>query len=110
VEDLFIDTARKVARRSGEKAKVVLNDLADHSKKTTSVLRGKAFNAGESAAERLKEAGKQATKASTEAVGKAADVMAEEAKQLGKKSLALAKGAMSGMLKGAKEALKKEEE
>jgi len=99
-----------VARRSGEQAKDVLNDLADQSRKTTAVLREKARHAGESAAERLKEAGKQAAKASVEAVGKATDIMAEEAKQLGKRSLALARGAISGMLKGAKEGLKKEKE
>ena len=33
--------------------------------------------------------------------------MAEEAKELGKRSVAVAKGAISGMLKGARDALKK---
>jgi hypothetical protein len=72
IEELFLETTRKVAMRSGEVAKDILNELADQTKKTTSVLK--------------------------------------EAKQLGKKSITLAKGALSGMFKGAKEALKKKEE
>ncbi len=110
VEDVFIEATRKVARRSGEEAKNVLNDLADQSKKTTSVLREKARHSGEAAAEILKEAGKGAAKATVEAAGKAADVLAEEAKELGKRSIAVARGAISGLFKGAKDALKKEKE
>jgi len=107
IEGLFIETTRKVARHSGEEAKKVLNDLADQSKKTTSVLREKARRAAESATQRLKEAGKDAAKATAEATAKATDVMAEEARELGKRSLTVAKGAISGMLKGARDALKK---
>ena len=82
IEILFIEATRKVAQRSGDVAKDVLNDLADKTKKTT--------------------------KTTTEAVSKAAHIMAEEAKELGKRSVAVAKGAISGMWKGAKEAVKKE--
>ncbi len=110
IDDLFIETTRKVARSSGEEAKGVLNDLADQTKKTTSALREKAYHAAEATAERLKEGGKDAAKATAEAAGKGAQIMAEEAKELGKRSVAVAKGAISGMLKGAKEALKKEKE
>ncbi|MBW2567827.1 MAG: hypothetical protein JRD93_12845 [Deltaproteobacteria bacterium] len=84
IEGLFIETTHKVAQRSGDVAKDVLNDLADQTKKTT--------------------------KTTTEAVGKAAHIMAEEAKDLGKRSVAVAKGAISGMWKGAKDAIKKEKE
>ena len=84
IEGLFIETTRKVAQRSEVVAKDVLNDLADQGKKTT--------------------------KTTTEAVGKAAHIMAEEAKELGKRSVAVAKGAISGMWKGAKDAIKKEKE
>jgi len=110
VEDLFIETTRKVARSSGKEAKNVLNDLADKSKRTTSVLREKARHAGEAAAERLKDAGKDAAKATAEAAGKGAQIMAEEARELGKRSVAVARGAISGLLKGVKDALKKEKE
>ncbi|MCK4603135.1 MAG: hypothetical protein KAU41_00375, partial [Deltaproteobacteria bacterium] len=110
IEDLFIETTRKVARSSREEAKEVLNDLADQSKKTTSALRQKTRHAGEVAAETLKEAGKNAAKATAEATGKAANAMAEEVRELGKRSIAVARGAISGLLKGAKAALKKEKE
>ena len=110
IEGLFIETTRKVAQRSGDVAKDVLNDLADQTKKTTSVLREKARHAAEGTSEKLKKAGKGAAKATTEAVGKAAHIMADEAKELGKRSVAVAKGAISGMWKGAKEALKKDKE
>jgi len=82
IEGLFIETTRKVAQRSGDVAKHVLNDLADQTRKTTKIT--------------------------TEAVGKAAHIMAEEAKELGKRSVAVAKGAITGMWKGAKDAIKKE--
>jgi phage-related protein len=110
IEGLFIETTRKVAQRSGDVAKDVLNDLADQTKKTTSVLREKARHATEKTTAGLKQAGKGAAKATTEAVGKAAHIMAEEAKELGKRSVAVAKGAITGMWKGAKDAIKKEKE
>ncbi len=60
--------------------------------------------------DRIKEAGKDAAKATAKAAGKAAHVVADEAKELGKKSVDVAKGAAAGMWKGAKDALKKEKE
>lgn len=58
--------------------------------------------------DRIKEVGKDAAKATAKAAGKAAHVVADEAKELGKRSVDVAKGAASGMWKGAKDALKKE--
>jgi len=110
IEGLFIETTRKVAQRSGDVAKDVLNDLADQTKKTTSVLRKKASHAAEKTTAGLKQAGKDAAKTTTEAVGKAAHIMAEEAKELGKRTVSVAKGAITGMWKGAKDAIKKEKE
>ena len=60
--------------------------------------------------DRVKEAGKDAVKATAKAAGKAAHVVADEAKELGKRSVDAAKGAVAGMWKGAKDALKKEKE
>jgi len=57
---------------------------------------------------KAKEAGKDATKATAELAGKAAHVVAEEAREFGKRAADAAKGAISGMWKGAKEAIKKE--
>ena len=110
IEGLFIETTRKVAQRSGDVAKDVLNDLADQTKKTTSVLREKARHAAEGTSEKLKKAGKSAAKATAELAGKAVHVVAEEARELGTRSFSVTKGAISGMWKGAKEALKKDKE
>jgi len=108
IEELFLETTRKIAIRSGEVAKDILTDLADQAQKTTSALRQKARNAAERSADKvsdkLKEAGKEAAKATS----KAAHAVADEAKELGKRSVDIAKGAVSGMWKGAKDALKKE--
>ena len=108
IEALFLETTRKIAIRSGEVAKDILTDLADQAQKTTSALRQKARNAAERSADKvsdkLKEAGKDAAKATS----KAAHAVADEAKELGKRSVDIAKGAVSGMWKGAKDALKKE--
>lgn len=60
--------------------------------------------------DRIKEDGKNAAKATAKVAGKAAHVVSDEAKELGKKSVDVAKGAASGMWKGAKDALKKEKE
>lgn len=57
--------------------------------------------------DRIKEAGKDAAKATAKAAGKAAHIVADEAKELGQRSVDVAKGAVSGMWKGAKDALKK---
>jgi ElaB/YqjD/DUF883 family membrane-anchored ribosome-binding protein len=100
IDDLFIETTRKVARRSGEKAMKILNDLADQAGKTT-------LSAAETVAERLKQTGKDTVKVTAEAAGKAADVMAEEAKELGKRSVAVAKAAIGSMWQGTRDAFKK---
>ncbi len=107
IEDLFIETTRKVARSSGKEAKYILTDLADQTKKTTSTLREKAYHAAEAVTERLKEGWKDGAQTTAETTTKAADVMAKEARELGKRSVAVARGAISGLLKGVKDALKK---
>ena len=59
---------------------------------------------------KAKEAGKDAAKATAEAADKAARIMADEARELGKRSVAVAREGLSGMLKGRKDASKKREE
>jgi len=90
IEALFLETTRKIAIRSGEVAKDILTDLADQAQKTTSALRQKARNAAERSADKvsdkLKEAGKEAAKATS----KAAHAVADEAKELGKRSVDIA--------------------
>jgi phage-related tail protein len=110
IEELFIEAVRRTARRSGEVGKEVLNDLADRARETTSDLKVKAAQAAETATGRLKEFSKDAAGKAADLTGKAARATAEEAKELSKRSFDIAKGALSGMWKGAKEALKKGKE
>jgi hypothetical protein len=74
------------------------------------VLREKIGHATEKVAKRLKEAGKEAVQTSVNTADKLARAMADEAMELGKRSVDVAKGAISGMWKGAKDALQKEKD
>ncbi|MCK4378688.1 MAG: hypothetical protein KAW01_05065, partial [Deltaproteobacteria bacterium] len=58
-------------------------------------------------AEKLKAAGKEVTQTTVEAAGKVTSIIAEEAMELGKRSVDIATGTISGMLQGAKDALHK---
>ena len=85
----------------------MLNNVADQTKKTKSVLRERIGHAAEATPQRLKDAGKDVAKATAEAAGKAGEVMTEEARELGKRSVDIARRAVSGLWKGAKDVLKK---
>ena len=85
-------------------------DLIEQTEKTTSALKEKTGQAAEKAAGRLKKAGKEAVKTSLNTADKLTRAMAEEAMKLGKRSVDVAKGAISGMWKGAKDALQKEKD
>ncbi|MBW2135745.1 MAG: hypothetical protein JRG72_11075, partial [Deltaproteobacteria bacterium] len=108
IEDLFLETVDRVARRSGEVAKKALSDIATESRKTTSVLKEKAGEAAKTVGARLKELGIDTSEKAAKLLGRAARSTAEEAGKLAKRSLEVAAGALSGMWKGAKEALKRE--
>lgn len=108
IEDLFLESIQRAARRSGEVGKETLNELADKGRETTSDLKEKVGKAAETAAQRLKERGKDAATKAADITKKTAQAAAEEAKELSKRALEVSKGALSGMWKGAKEALKKE--
>jgi ElaB/YqjD/DUF883 family membrane-anchored ribosome-binding protein len=106
IDELFLETVDRVAKRSGETAKEVLTGLVEQAEKTTVGLRKKIGYALET----LRTAGKDTAKTTTEAAGKVTRVMAEEAMEIGKRSAEVAKGAISGMWKGAKDALQKRNE
>ncbi len=108
IEELFAETVLRVARNSRDTAKSILTELVEHTEKTTSILREKTDQAAGKVAERLKEVGKEVTQTTGEAAGKVTSIIAEEAMKLGKRSMDIAKGAISGMLQGAKDALHKE--
>jgi len=110
VGNLFVETLHKVAARSSDAAKETLNELAEDAQKAGTSLRKKSIDAAHKAGERLKKLGSEAAHKTAEASGKAAQTLAEEAKELGERMLAIAKGAATGMWEGAKEALHEEKE
>jgi len=83
VADIFLKSIRKVGQRLGKAAKT--------------------------AGKRLKELGKDAAVKGADLTGKAAHATAKKIKELSRLALKISKGALSGMWKGAKGALKKEE-
>ncbi len=107
IEELFAETVLRVAGNSGDTAKSILTELVEHAEKTTSVLRETTGQAMGKVAERLKEAGKEVTQTTVEAAGKVTSIIAEQAVELGKRSMDIATGAISGMLQGAKDAFHK---
>jgi len=108
VEDLFLETIRGVAGKSGKVASEVLTGLADHARETTSTLKEKAGEAAETVSNRLKELGKDTFGKAAHLTEETVHTAAEETKELSKRALDIAKGAVSGMIRGAKDVLKKE--
>ena len=108
IEELFTETTLKVAKRSRETTRNILTDLLAQAEETTSILRESTRHAAEKVAERVKNTGMQAVKTGIETADKWSQGMAEEAMELGKRSVDVAKGAVLGMWKGAKEAFQKD--
>ena len=108
IKDLFFETVLKVGKRSGRTAKKILNDLAAQSKATGSTFKEETGGAADKFTEKLKTLGKEVVKTFGETGEKATRVMTDEVKELGKKSMDVAKGGMTGMWKGAKQALEKD--
>jgi len=75
VGDLFVETLRKVADKSGKVAKNILHELADDAKKAGSSLREKAVAASGTITERLKELGSETVQKTEEISGQAAHAL-----------------------------------
>jgi gas vesicle protein len=110
VEDLFLETIRGVAGKSGKEGREILNGIADHAMETTSTLKEKVGEAAETVSNRLKELGKDTFGKAAHLTGETVHTAADEARQLSKRALDIAKGAASGILQGAKHALRKDKE
>ncbi len=108
IKTLFLETVLKVGKRSVEVAKKVLYDLADQSKATGAAFKEETGRATGRLTDRLKNLGKEAVKTFGDTGEKAARIVTGEVKQIGKKSINIAKGSITGMWKGAKEALEKD--
>jgi hypothetical protein len=100
--DLFTETLRRVADKSGESAKEMLYDLADDAQKTGSTLREKAVLASRMVAERLKELGKSAVDKTGEVTSDTAYALSEESRILGNRMLVVAKSAANSVWESAK--------
>jgi len=110
VGDLFLETIRGVAGRSGKVAGDVLTEIADQTRKIPSILKEKAGEAAEAVSNRLKELGKDTFGKAAQLTEETVHTAAEETKELSKRALDIARGAVSGILQGAKHALKKDKE
>ena len=110
IEELFMETTRKIAKRYSEETKNTLNELANRARTGTSELKEKAKSATSYIADRMKGTGMDVAKTGAKAAGKAAHFVTEEVRELGKLSLDVAKGGLSGLFKGARDALKKDKE
>ena len=108
IKTLFLETVLKVGKRSGKVAKKVLNDLADQSKAAGATFKEEAGGAADRLTDKLKNLGKEAVKTFGNTGEKAARIVTGEVKEIGKKSINIAKGSITGMWKGAKEALEKD--
>ncbi|MEA1991718.1 MAG: DUF6781 family protein, partial [Thermodesulfobacteriota bacterium] len=110
VGDLFLETVRGVAGKSGKVAGDVLTEIADQARKTPSTLMEKAGEAAETVSNRLKELGQDTFGKAAHLTEETVHTAADEARQLSKRALDIARGAVSGILKGAKHALRKDKE
>ena len=110
VEDLFLETIRGVAGKSGKVAGEELTEIADQARKTPSTLKEKAGEAAETVSNRLEELGKDTFGKAAHLTEETVHTAADEARQLSKRALDIAKGAVSGMIRGTKDVLKKDKE
>jgi predicted transcriptional regulator len=100
--DLFAETLRRVADKSGESAKEILHELADDSQKTGSTLREKAVLASRMVAEILKELGENGVYKTREMSGDTSHAFTEESRILGNRMLVVAKSAANNVWESAK--------
>jgi len=109
VGEVFVETLRKVADKSGAVASETLHELADDAKKTGSSLQEKALITSRTIAGQLQLLGSNALDKTEQVGSHAAHALTEEAKELSERMLAVAKGATKGMWEGAKAAYKKDQ-
>ncbi|MGD9039165.1 MAG: hypothetical protein PVH82_05990 [Desulfobacteraceae bacterium] len=109
-QEVFLETLNRLSRRVSDVTGEVFTNLAKKSREVSWGAKEEAGQIREYATGRIKELGKGSLDRTAQATGKAVQGLAEEAKELGKRSMYIAKGAISGLLKGAKDGLKKGEE
>ena len=107
------ETVTNITRDATLKALAEVRFRSGKVKEVSNIVLSGATEAAEEAGSYVREVVQGAVKGTREGVrtvsgaGKAVQVVAEEAKELGKRALYAAKGALSGMWKGARDGLKK---
>ncbi len=110
INDAFIEALGNAANKVGDVAKEALLEGIDGAKEGVSQIEESAEKAVNAAIEYLKEKGSQVAYGAKEKVLEVAEAAKEEVAVLSEKMVKIAKGAFSGMVEGAKKAMKKDEE
>lgn len=106
----FIEALSNTAGKVGTVAREVLNESINGMRVSTSRIRKSAEEAANTAIEYLKRKGPQAVHSAKDKALKAAEITKDEVKDVSEKMVKIAKGAFSGMVEGAKKAMKNNEE
>lgn len=109
-EEMFIETLSKTADEVGDAAQEVLLVSIDEMKHRSSQIKEKAQTATRAILEHLKEERIDFTQKAQKQARETAKLAKEEAADLADKMLKITRGAFSGMIEGAKKALKSDEE
>ena len=104
IDQAFRSALQQVAQTSGDIAREVLEEAAELTSETAGFLARATQKAAHQSVKTLKALGKEASILG----GKAVDASVEEIGHLAKRSFVIAKGALKGMAKGAREAMKEE--
>ena len=102
----FIEALNNTASKVGTVAREVLNESINEMRGSSSRIRKSAEEAANTAIEYLKRKGPSAKDKAL----KAAEIAKDEVKDVSEKMVKIAKGAFSGMVEGAKKAMKDDEE
>ena len=109
MEEFFVEALGNVANRVDETANKVLQESIREIKKTNTQMKESVEEAADEALQYLKEKGSSFAYATKEKAKEIAEDVKEEVVVLSERMLAVTKGALSGMIDGAKKAMKKDE-
>jgi len=110
MNDAFMEALGNTAHKVGDVAQEVLYASIARTKQSASQIRERAEEAAEIAFDYLTEKGSQVAYSAKEKALGTAEVVYDETAELAEKMLKITKGALSGMVEGAKKAMKKDEE
>jgi len=109
IENAFIEALIDTANKVGDAAKETIQLNVDAMKENASEMKKSAEAAADAAVDYLKEKGSQAAYSTKEKALDLVEATYDEIEVLSEKMLKITKGALSGMVEGAKKAMKQEE-